>query len=443
MIKLFLGGYRSGKTTGGVIDVVLEMIGKHPLQLAGKRPMPPIYCRAITIDHSTITKVLVPEYEHWIPKAFYDHYDSKHRVMHLTNGSKIDFLSYEQEPITFGAAKRSIIHFDEEPPQDIYDRCLPRLVGPAGGGRFIITETPEYGMTWIFDEVWLKGIDGRPCQHDYYAVKASIDDNPYITQDEKDRAIDKITDEDLKRVARYGDWIEFAGLVWREFDIQTHTCERFDLEWVTDEGEKVQPTRYMAIDPMDREIAALWIAVYPTGRVVVYNELLMEDATPDRIAAEIKARDGGKIAVRYMDWNAWATDPTSGKTFAREMARQKVSCRRATKDWILGKSVVKEYFKARDPNKHPIILIFKDCVHTIKQLSHYVYDRSIRYERDHNAKNTPRKKEDHFCDCLRYLLANRPLYRRGVYQTVKSPISGKILRVGPHKNPVTGWIRSI
>jgi len=438
-VKLDIGGNRSGKTAICTIDVVLELEGKHPLQLAGLRHMPPMKWRAICVDFDAVDEKLEPEYEYWLPKRSFLKWDARRHILYTTNGSQVDFKTYEQEVNKFGQVPRDGIHFDEEPPEDIYNESLKRLIDRYAG-RVVFGMTPEYGMTWVFDAIWLRGISNEKKDKDFWAINCEIWDNPYISDKIKKDFLDKITDPVLREIAATGKWVEFHGLVWPSFSRLEHTHDKFDLEWLIEgEEEKVQPTRYMAIDPMDRLIACLWMAIYPNGRIVFYDECLIEDASPREIADEIFKRDGGKIKRRWMDWHAWDTDPTSRSTLARELARQGVRCVKAVRDWNLGKIVVNEYLKKRDIHGKPKVIVFNTLTNLVRQLTHYVHDSDRRYERKHNPKNVPRKKDDHLADCFRYLLVSRPRYIEPVALVKKDPITGRKFR----KSPVTGYVRPL
>ena len=413
-IKLFIGGNRSGKTTSGVIDIVLELVGKHPLQIQGKRPFPPLYWRACAPDFPTIDKVLAPEFIHWLPKDCFDRYDSRNKILYCkqdspARGSKIDFLSYEQELEKFGAAKRHGLMLDEEPPEDVYNESLMRLIDY--GGRIVICMTPIKGMSWIFDRIWLISKDP---DSDIFSVKASIWDNPYILKEEKEKILKELQGDERK-VREFGDWIEFAGLVWPEFkndDVKNggHVIDPFPLP---KEG-----TIYMAIDPMDRTQAVLWLKVLPSGRLIFFDELLVDDLLIEDVARLISEKEKGLGGVedsnRYIDWNASREDPVSGQSVLAEYAKSpyNICCSPAVKDWVLGKSIGKEYWNARDTDGKPLCVVFSTLKHFRRQLVHYVHADYKRDREQRNLPNKPKKRDDHLPDCARYLFAVRPGYIR-------------------------------
>jgi len=426
-IKLFIGGNRSGKTTSGVIDVVLELVGKHPLQAQGLRPKPPLYWRACAPDFPTIDKVLAPEFIHWVPKDLFDKYDSRNKILYLKNGSKVDFLSYEQEVEKFGAAKRHGLLLDEECPEDRYNESLMRLID--FGGRVIMCMTPVKGMSWVFDRIWLTSLQPGS---DVFSIKASIWDNPYIPDEEKKKIVEQLQGDERK-VREYGDWVEFAGLVWPEFKNSN----------VKDGGHIIDPfplpkekTVHMAIDTMSRIQAVVWLAVLPSGRLVFFDELETEDLVIEDVAKIILEKEKGWGITPYMriiDWNASTPEPTTGNCVLNEYARFGIVCCPAVKDWQLGKSIGKEYWNARDVNGHPLTVVFSTLKKSIFGILHYVHD-DPRRKQNPDLLNKPKKTKDiHLPDDFRYLFAIRPEYIDEVESMQRVEI--------PHLHPLSGRMR--
>jgi len=378
--------------------VVLELTGRHPLQDKGLRPKPPLYWRSCAPDFPTIDKVLAPEFIHWIPKNEFDRYDSRNKILYLKNGSKVDFLSYEQELEKFGAAKRHGLLLDEECPEDRYNESLMRLID--FGGRIIMCMTPIRGMSWVFDRIWLPSLQPKT---EIFSVKASIWDNPYIPDEEKRKIVEQL-EGDERKVREYGDWVEFAGLVWPEFKQDVHVLDPFPLP--------KEKTVYMAIDPMSRTQAVVWLAVLPSNRLIFFDELLVDDMVIEDVARLIleKEKSMGSIYMRLIDWNASIISPTDGRSILGEYANAGISCAPAVKDWILGKAIGKEYWNARDKDGHPKTIVFSTLKHTISHILHYVHD-DPRRRMDIEPPNKPKRSKDiHLADDIRYLFAIRPEY---------------------------------
>lgn len=105
------------------------------------------------------------------------------RILKLKNGSIIGFKSYADGRSTFQGAGRDWVHFDEEPPQDIYEEVSLRV---EAGRRLRIFGTctllpPEGeigGVTWVYTERVKPIFDGKPIGARIF--QASIYDNPHL-----------------------------------------------------------------------------------------------------------------------------------------------------------------------------------------------------------------------------------------------------------------------
>jgi phage terminase large subunit-like protein len=135
-ITLYIGGNRSGKTTGGVVEDIWRLRGEHPFK---RVPPPPIKGRFIGVDFlNGIDQIALPQFSRWLPLgdlkggSWYTAYDSYERILRLENGSELKFMSYEQDVDKFSGTSQDFIHFDEEPPQEIYKENLARTIDSKG-----------------------------------------------------------------------------------------------------------------------------------------------------------------------------------------------------------------------------------------------------------------------------------------------------------------------
>jgi phage terminase large subunit-like protein len=157
--RLYIGGNRSGKTVGGIVEDIYRMRGIHPYQ---EIPPAPTRGRIVTVSYTEgIEKIVIPELCRWIPPSdlingsWEDSYSRSLRTLTLSNGSTAELMSYDQKLEKFAGTSRHWIHFDEEPPKDIFTECRMRLVDTAG--CWYMTMTPVNGMTWVYDDVYIPG----------------------------------------------------------------------------------------------------------------------------------------------------------------------------------------------------------------------------------------------------------------------------------------------
>jgi phage terminase large subunit-like protein len=105
-------------------------------------------------------------------------------VRHASGGlSTIGFKSYGKDRDSFEGTERDLIWMDEEPPKEVYDECLMRLMSTVpgrAGGIAIITFTPLEGDTEVV-RAFLEN-DSDP---DKYFIQITWDDAPHLTEAER------------------------------------------------------------------------------------------------------------------------------------------------------------------------------------------------------------------------------------------------------------------
>jgi phage terminase large subunit-like protein len=142
------------------------------------------------------------------------------------NGVSIQFKSYEQGREKFQGAGVRLIWFDEEPPQDIWDECFVRV---EAGQQLdvILTMTAIKGMTWVYNRIYQD--TSNP---DLYVSTAGWDDNPFLTEAQKDQMARGLTPAALK-VRREGKFTKRVGLVCHWFDRSKHIrhYDSYDRSW--------------------------------------------------------------------------------------------------------------------------------------------------------------------------------------------------------------------
>lgn len=147
-IKLYIGGNRSGKTHGGVVEDIYRLKGIHPYR---KVPEGPVRGRAVCVDfRQGINEILIPKFRQLIPPSLliggsWDRsYNTTEKKLTCSNRSTLEFMTYEQSTDAFAGTSRHFIHYDEEPPKPIYNECQARLIDTDGDAY--LTMTPLLGM---------------------------------------------------------------------------------------------------------------------------------------------------------------------------------------------------------------------------------------------------------------------------------------------------------
>jgi phage terminase large subunit-like protein len=140
-----LGGNRSGKS----LMSTLKML-RYLLENPGSKALMVTWSELSKRVQQPNVNELLPwgdvEYGVFNPKKGFTH-----KYIRLSNNSEIRFQSYEMGQAAFQGTNCDIIVLDEEPPQDVYNEALMRLVDR--GGQMVRTLTPVSGMSYLYDEI--------------------------------------------------------------------------------------------------------------------------------------------------------------------------------------------------------------------------------------------------------------------------------------------------
>ncbi len=208
-VRVLFWGNRVGKTEWGAQETARYSLGKHP-----------------TKEDTTQKKLLkyIPYNE--IASTEKLRGDILRKIV-LKNGTVIVFKSYEQGREKFQGVGKRLIWFDEEPPSDIWEECFVRQ--EAGVQLDIImTMTPVNGMTWVYDDIYMD--TSNP---DLFVSEASWEDNPFLTDKQKEQMMRGLKSEEAIEVRRYGKFVARVGLVCNWWRREKHLREytEFPADW--------------------------------------------------------------------------------------------------------------------------------------------------------------------------------------------------------------------
>ena len=427
-VRAIFGGNRSGKSVSGACEAVWYATGTHPF----KSIPTPNYGRVCCTDFTNgIEKVIIPEIKKWLPKDALkpgkQGWNAESRTLYLKNGSTIEFMSYDQDVEKFASASRHWIWFDEEPSQDIYNECKMRLIDTKGDTWF--TLTPVNGMTWIYSDIYEK-VDIDP---NIAVFHFDTRINPYIDMEILDDLMRGMSEAEMD-MRLGGKFVSLSGLIYKEFNLETHTIGRFKIP---DEWPKIcaidphprNPTVvvYMSIAPTayfiaecykqkiildceitDSEVYIIYDEVYPQ------NSMLISDTAKTMKMKEVK----DIIRYRMIDSSANTPDPIIGRTLRQEFERHGI------RTIIADKDITNGVLKVREKLQKNALYIFNDVHNTIWEIRHYVWDDYKIGKDFKDPKEKPRKKRDHAMDCLRYMCSSCPKYDAPqVYQPVRQTIN--------------------
>jgi len=309
--------------------------------------------------------------------------------------SRIGFKSADQGREKFQGASLDFVWFDEEPPQDVYEECLMRVMDRKG--EIWGTMTPLKGRTFVYDEIYLNKRQNK----EIWSITMEWADNPYLDKDE----IELLTgafDQESVESRRYGKFSNEGGLVYPEFDESIHVIDPFPVpkDWYD----------RISVDPgLHNPLSVHFYAVDYDGNVYVIAEHYECEKDIDYHAARIKdiadkldwPRDSKGRLRCIIDSAANQRTLASLKSVADLFYEKDILCDTGVdKDLWSGIAAVKDWFKARPPR----ICIFKNCVHMIREIKGYHWGNG----------DAPIKEDDHAMDELRYYLMTKPQAKIGV-----------------------------
>ena len=413
--KLYIGGNRSGKTVAGCAEAIQWLIGEH--RYRKDIPLPPIRGRVVAIDiEDGIKKIAIPEVQRWMPQRFLkngsweDSYDRQARTLSLTNGSFLEFMSYEQDVEKFAGTSRHFTWFDEEPPEDIFNECLMRLVDTDGS--YWISMTPLIEMSWIKDKIYDPWAEGN---QSIYVLEVNTEENPFIKVEALDRITRGLSPEE-KEARRSGKFITHTGRVFAG----SFSFDRFPdgnvVEDIIDDIHNSQD-RWGHFVCMDHgyanPTAFLFCCFDSDGRIIVYDELYETQRIIKENALLYRSRVeqlGIKPVYCVGDPTIQNTSAITRTSIQTEYAEHGVPIALGNNDVRGGIARVQNRFQKK------LLFISERCEHTLREINNYRWDRyaSSKIEARRNKKEVPLKKNDHCMDALRYGVMSRPAFEEEI-----------------------------
>jgi phage terminase large subunit-like protein len=397
--RLYVGGNRSGKTVGGIVEDCHYATGRHPYR---KVPEPPTYGRIITVDFlKGAEEIIIPQLKQWLPPSelingsWEDSYSKKFHKLTLANGSEIEIMSHEQDLEAFAGTSRDWLHIDEECPKAIFTESKTRLVDV--GGSWWMTMTPVDGMTWVYDDIFMPSMEGGDSSIDVIIVDMA--DNPYVGEAERLAYLDGLDDED-KKIRGKGEFVALGGLILHQFNYQMHVVDYrlppYEWEW------------WVSIDHgIANPTAAMYHAVNPAGNVYTFMEHYKSGMTVRQHADRIKEIN----EELKKDPEIYVGDPAmrqrnavTGHSIQIEYGLHNINVAMANNAVDAGLDKMNEYLRQGR------WIISERCPNLLKEIRKYRRKKyaSPKLADQNNRREEPRKKDDHAIDSCRYLFSFMP-----------------------------------
>ena len=396
------GGNRSGKTECGAVECLWILRGIHPYRKNRKDA----FGWAVSLSQQVQRDVAQAKILSYLPKSWIADITmlsgrkdnpsggviDQIKIKNVFGGvSTLGFKSCDQGREKFQGSSLDFVWFDEEPPKDIYEECVMRVMDRKGD--IFGTMTPLKGRTFIYDEIYLNRRNNPEIWHE----SVTWADNPFLPKSEA-KLLETALDSSALDARKFGRFSEGAGLVYPEFDESVHVIEPFAVpkEW----------QEIISIDPgLNNPLSAHWYCVDWDGNVYAVAEHYAAGRDIDYHAEAIREisrklgwkTDGkGRIAA-LIDSAANQRTLASVKSVSELFYERGILVNpNVNKDVFTGIARVKSFLKRG--NGEPDLYVFSNCTHMISEFKGYFWANG----------DSPVKRDDHCMDELRYFIMTRP-----------------------------------
>ena len=393
------GGNRTGKTECGAVETIWLSLGIHPYKTNKEKTE----CWVVSLSNRVQKEVAQAKILKYLPKnSIIDIVMSDGKKSLLENGtiecilvknifnniSRIWFKSCEAGRDKFQGSSLDFVWFDEEPPEDIYNECKMRVLDK--NGEIFGTMTPLKGFTYIYNQIYLNSMNDS----EVFYLFITWEDNPFLNKTEIERLSSTMSKEEIES-RKYGRFSSYdSGLVYPEFDINTHIITPFNIpeDWQD----------YISIDPgLNNPLSCHWYARDYDGNIYVIAEHYEENKTIEYHADKIKSISNSLNWKKLSNgmYETLIDSAANQKTLASKHSvtelffENGIICNtNVNKDVLAGISKIKTLLK--NIKGETKLYIFSNCTNMIREFKTYRWSGS----------NSPIKKDDHSLDGLRYYI---------------------------------------
>lgn len=449
LIRLMLGGNRSGKTTWAASEVARAVTGQDEWN---KWPKSDGNFIVVGKDGSHIGKVMYPRLFHsrrnflvirdevtnlfrawrpWhqpdvdrkhltrsagplIPPRFvkevswYSKKDSIPRVAKLVNGWELYFYSSEADPPGGFAADGA--WFDEEilRGSEWVEEIMARLVDRAG--RMIWSATPQNATEELFNlHVQAQEEAATMPVPNVEEWVVHLDQNVYTPKEVRDKFKERMMrrGEESYQVRVEGKFAIEGFRVYPEYG-DGHKCKRFIVpeDW----------TLWVIVDPGRQVCAVLFLAVpgpkceeKHRGHIYFCDELYIKSADARQFGRQLKRKLAGRVPRGYIidKHEGRKHDTGSGRTieeqYSRQIKRRRLQSIDTSYSFAAGppdpegnREAMREWLTPDDAG-HVKLRVFEDLINFDREMKAYHFKR-----KDGIPTDQVNKKNDHLCDCAGY-----------------------------------------
>jgi phage terminase large subunit-like protein len=396
-IVALCGGNQGGKTTTGTYYVIDDCL---------KNPGHKWWAGAETWEVSRL--VQQAKFNEMLPADQLDfcNYNPEHgffkNIIKFKNGSTISFRSYDQKRERWQGATLHGILFDEEPPWDIYQEGLARVL--KNHGKIIFTMTALKGYTKLVEELLVNKKAGTKCF--FISTYENVKENGGALDRADIEAMEANIDADERQARLSGIPTLKSGLVFG-------SVFKHEMPHVIPYNKEFKPSNkwptICSIDPHPKTPhAVLWTQVDASGHLWVVRERpwLVDPQTLEKkqwcsikeLVREVAYfNEAVVIHANIIDKHAAHSENAITNTSIQdELMKEGLFTQDAGGEVDVKIALTQQMFRQGK------IHIFESCWNVLWEATRYIWDDYIsqRQKDRKEEKQKPRKKNDHLIDCL-------------------------------------------
>lgn len=405
--KFFLAGNKSGKSTAAAI-LAAECATGQPLWGSGLRPpgfsLPfPVPNRGVYYadDFDAHKQTTLPTFLTWLPRRFLEKIEKNSggyvTDIYLTNGSVINFKTYDQGFEKSEGKDWAWAVCDEPPSRDIYTGVRRGLVVHDGMMFIAATLLKE---SWLWDEM---------VQTSVRVYNASIFDNPWLPESARDEYVATLTTEE-REIRVHGRPLTLSGVIYKNW--------RDDAPWVLPRAQRYYDPLHegpwpviLGLDPHERKpLALIWFWLTPSNGLIAFDWALVPNASLTEVFRDIEQRENAhdqRSRICVIDPLRGRAVQMGGRSWSDEFEKRGWQIVFADNGVEMGHADVRDALLATETQKP--WLRFEETLRgrggPIEALLRYGWDdhpRGRRFER--SVKEKPSEFYKDFPDIIRYVV---------------------------------------
>lgn len=343
---------------------------------------------------------------HWrqlleeIPREAIEDVNKTELQIKLTNGAYITILGAENADKIRGAGVKGMV-IDEAAyiSGSVWEMVLePELFSTKGWCLFISTPA---GHNW-FKDVWDRG-QRHTKNNSWKSWRFTSFETPRADDKERRRFLkDKQASSAVETFAQeyLASFEKLEGLIYKEFK------EKHIIDKLPDEqgGWYFRAVDWGTSDPA----CVLFFKVFPSGRIVVYDEIYETDMATADLADMIRSKSfNNHFQNTYADPSGKQNIINMNVTHRIPMVKATRETATTKKNWInLGIDKVKERLIGRLPDNKPVLQVTKNCENLIREFGIYSWKENPAKDDNKNTPGIPEDANNHAMDALRYFMVS-------------------------------------